>query len=37
MQRIDATIPTDEWDVPLDGFASPDGLELFRSPPSREG
>ena len=29
MQRIAATIPADAWDVPLDGFASPDGLELF--------
>jgi hypothetical protein len=23
------TIPSDAWDVPLDGFASPEGLELF--------
>jgi 5-formyltetrahydrofolate cyclo-ligase len=30
MQRLSETIPADEWDVPLDGFASPDGLELFR-------
>jgi len=30
MQRLTETIPSDEWDVPLDGFASPDGLELFR-------
>ena len=22
--------PADPWDVPLDGFASPDGLEMFR-------
>ena len=22
--------PPDPWDVPLDGFASPDGLEMFR-------
>lgn len=30
MQRLTDTIPADEWDVPLDGFASPEGLELFR-------
>ena len=30
MQRLTETIPSNEWDVPLDGFASPDGLELFR-------
>ena len=29
MQRLDAEIPTDPWDVPLHGFASPDGLEYF--------
>jgi 5-formyltetrahydrofolate cyclo-ligase len=29
MQRLTETIPGDEWDVPLHGFASPDGLELF--------
>jgi 5-formyltetrahydrofolate cyclo-ligase len=29
LQRLVETIPADEWDVPLDGFASPDGLELF--------
>jgi len=29
LQRLVETIPTDDWDVPLDGFASPDGLELF--------
>ena len=29
MQRLAETIPADAWDVPLDGFASPDGLELF--------
>ena len=27
LQRIDEEIPRDPWDVPLDGFASPDGLE----------
>jgi len=30
LQRLVETIPTDEWDVPLDAFASPDGLEIFR-------
>jgi 5-formyltetrahydrofolate cyclo-ligase len=29
MQRLTETIPADAWDVPLDGFASPEGLELF--------
>ena len=29
MQRLEEIIPADAWDVPLDGFASPDGLELF--------
>jgi len=29
MQRLTQTIPADAWDVPLDGFASPDALELF--------
>jgi 5-formyltetrahydrofolate cyclo-ligase len=29
LQRLTEAIPTDEWDVPLDAFASPDGLELF--------
>lgn len=29
-QRLAAEIPADPWDVPLDGFASPDGLEIFR-------
>jgi 5-formyltetrahydrofolate cyclo-ligase len=28
-QRLVETIPADEWDVPLDAFASPDGLEVF--------
>ncbi len=30
MQRLTETIPADAWDIPLNGFASPDGLELFR-------
>ena len=29
VQRVADTIPKDDWDVPLDGFASPDGLEWF--------
>ena len=33
MQRLAETIPADEWDVPLDAFASPDGLELFTREP----
>jgi 5-formyltetrahydrofolate cyclo-ligase len=30
VQRLDTEIPADPWDLPLDGFASPDGLEMFR-------
>lgn len=30
VQRLDQTIPADPWDIPLDGFASPEGLEMFR-------
>lgn len=29
-QRIGQAIPSDPWDVPLDGFASPDGVEWFK-------
>jgi 5-formyltetrahydrofolate cyclo-ligase len=29
LQRLTDSIPADDWDVPLDGFASPDGLEIF--------
>ena len=29
LQRLTETIPADEWDIPLDAFASPDGVELF--------
>jgi 5-formyltetrahydrofolate cyclo-ligase len=29
MQRLSQTIPADQWDVPLDGFASPERLEMF--------
>ena len=35
MQRLEDTIPADPWDVPLDAFASPEGLEWFhRSGPA---
>ena len=30
LQRLVEAIPADEWDIPLDAFASPDGLEIFR-------
>jgi 5-formyltetrahydrofolate cyclo-ligase len=30
VQKVDGNIPVEPWDVPLDGFASPDGLEMFR-------
>jgi len=30
VQRLEEQIPADAWDLPLDGFASPDGLEMFR-------
>jgi 5-formyltetrahydrofolate cyclo-ligase len=29
-QKLDATIPSDAWDIPLDGFASQEGMEMFR-------
>lgn len=29
-QRIEQCLAPDPWDVALDGFASPDGLEMFR-------
>jgi 5-formyltetrahydrofolate cyclo-ligase len=29
-QRVEERLAPDPWDVPLDGFASPDGLEMFR-------
>jgi len=29
MQRLEDTVPADPWDVHLDAFASPDGLEWF--------
>lgn len=29
VQRLADTIPTDAWDVPLEAFASPDGVEWF--------
>ena len=30
VQMLDSVIPDDPWDLPLDGFASPDGLDMFR-------
>ena len=30
MQRLDSAIPTDPWDVHLDAFASPKGLDWFQ-------
>ena len=30
LQRLPETIPADEWDVPLEAFASPEGIEWFR-------
>ncbi|MDP9423287.1 MAG: 5-formyltetrahydrofolate cyclo-ligase [Pseudomonadota bacterium] len=30
VQKVDAIIPVDPWDIPLDGFASPAGFEMFR-------
>ena len=30
MQRIETDLPDQPWDVALDGFASPEGLEMFR-------
>jgi 5-formyltetrahydrofolate cyclo-ligase len=30
LQRLADAIPSDEWDVPVDAFASPEGLEWFR-------
>ena len=29
-QRLDEAFYPDRWDIPLDGFASPAGLEMFR-------
>jgi 5-formyltetrahydrofolate cyclo-ligase len=29
VQQLADTIPADDWDVPLHGFASPDGLTMF--------
>ena len=29
MQRLQERIPADQWDVPLDAFVSPEGLETF--------
>jgi 5-formyltetrahydrofolate cyclo-ligase len=30
IQRLADTIPADDWDVPLDAFASPEGIDWFR-------
>ena len=30
VQLIDSTIPVDPWDVPLDGFASPEGVTIWQ-------
>jgi 5-formyltetrahydrofolate cyclo-ligase len=30
VQKLGEQIPAEPWDVPLDGFASPAGLEMFR-------
>ena len=30
VQKVEAVIPVEPWDVQLDGFASPVGLEMFR-------
>ena len=30
LQRLADTIPADPWDVPLDAYASPEGLEWYR-------
>jgi 5-formyltetrahydrofolate cyclo-ligase len=32
LQRLNAQIPADAWDVPLQAFASPDGVEWFQAP-----
>jgi 5-formyltetrahydrofolate cyclo-ligase len=29
IQQLAQPIPADEWDVPLDGFACPEGLTMF--------
>ena len=34
LQRIDDVIPCDPWDVPLDAFASPEGIEYFGKAPA---
>ncbi len=30
VQMLEEQIPADAWDLPLDGFASPEGLRMFR-------
>ena len=31
MQMIDGDLPVEPWDVPLDGFASPEGMTMFKT------
>jgi len=33
VQRLTQAIPADAWDVPLDAFASPNGVEFFGQMP----
>ena len=33
LQRLADTIPADDWDIPLDAFASPEGVEWFGQAP----
>ena len=30
IQRIERDLPVEPWDVPLEGFVSPEGLEMFK-------
>lgn len=30
IQKLDTTLEPEAWDVPMDGFASPSGLEMYR-------
>lgn len=32
LQRLTEEIPCDPWDVPMDGFACPEGMEWFQNP-----
>jgi len=31
LQQLSETIPSDEWDIPLDAFVTPNGLTLFNT------